>query len=479
MEIIGRKEEIDILKQLTASKQAELLAVYGRRRVGKTYLIRSFFEKQVVFEFTGVHNAGLKQQLENFSFALQTFSSSPLPIPVPTSWIEAFQLLILSLENRKPSKGKQVIFIDELPWLDTRKSGFVAAFDHFWNSWCAKRNNLVVVICGSAASWMIQNIVNSRGGLHNRITQKIRLLPFTLKETEQYLKNKGVHLDRYQLVQLYMVTGGIPHYLKDVQKGQSASQNIDRMCFTKDGLLRDEFKHLYQALFEQADRHIEVIKVLAAKPKGLTRTELIQAAELSSGGTATKLLEELTESGFITPYLPFDKKVKDLIYKLTDCYSLFYLKFIENSRASGEGTWTQKSMSPSWRSWSGLAFENICLTHIGAIKKALGISGIYTEQSIWRYTSKGEEKGVQIDLLIDRMDNCINLCEMKFAMTEFTIDKKYAEELAQKRMTFLEKTATKKTIFVTMLTSYGTKQNEYAQQLVQSNLTMNVLFDTV
>ncbi|MBO0934187.1 AAA family ATPase [Fibrella aquatilis] len=474
--LIGRDIERAQLRELLASPNAELLALYGRRRVGKTYLIRSFFANQLVFELSGLQDAPLTQQLDNFAFWLSRSFAEGIILPRPPSWTAAFQLLIQYLEAN-PKKEKQVLFLDELPWLDTPKSGFLGAFDLFWNSWASRQTNLIVVICGSAASWMIQHVVNNKGGLHNRITRRIRLLPFTLAETESFLKSQRVLLDRYQLLQLYMVMGGIPHYLKEVRPGESATQTIDRLCFTKDGLLQDEFKNLYAALFNRADRHVALIKLLANKPQGLTRNELIASGSFQSGGTVTQLLSELFESGFIAHYLPFGKTSKDAIYKLTDEYSLFYLKFIDNSRANGPGTWLSKSMGQSWTSWAGLAFEQIGQKHMPQLKQALGIANVYTEHSAWRYTPKNAgETGVQIDLLIDRQDHVINLCELKFSTNEFVITKAYAETLERKRRVFQQQTHTRKTIFLTLITTFGVKPNPYATSLIQSQLTMDALF---
>lgn len=478
MKIIGRQSEINLLTEVLTSPDPELIALYGRRRVGKTYLIRNIYEKQIVFELTGLNKANLAQQLENFNDALIEKFQLPVETARPRTWIQAFRMLIHLLE-KKPTDVKQVIFLDEFPWLDTPKSNFLAAFDHFWNSWASKHAHLVVVICGSAASWMIQNVVRNKGGLHNRITRRMRLMPFNLHETELFLQNKHINIDRYQILQLYMVTGGIPHYLKNIRSGESTTQIIDRLCFTNDGFLIDEFKSLYEALFEQADKHIAIIKMLANKPSGMTRNELMTACQLSTGGSLTKLLDELSESGFIMGYIPFQKTSKDMIYKLCDEYTLFYLKFIDDSKSTGAGTWMSKFTSQSWKSWSGLAFEQICMKHLPQIKKALGISGIYTEQSVWRYASKDGDKGVQIDLLIDRQDSCINICEMKFSTTPFVIDKKYADSLQSKRNVFLEKTATKKTIFMTMLTTFGVKNNEHYLNNVQNQLMMPILFEPI
>lgn len=474
-EIVGRIEEKQLLEQALNSKEAELIAVYGRRRVGKTYLIRKFFKKQTIFEFSGVHNATVKEQLTNFSNTLAEATKLPIPPAIPNNWIQAFQMLKAYAEPLL-QKSKCVIFLDEFPWLNSARAGFLSAFEFFWNSWGTKQNNLVLIICGSAASWMIQKVVNNKGGLHNRITRKIRLLPFTLAETSEYLKHNNLNLDHYQIVQLYMALGGIPQYLKEILQGQSAAQNIDRICFTKDGALQNEFNNLYQSLFAEADKHISIVKALANKPSGLTRKEIIAECGLSSGGTATSILEELTESGFISGYLPFEKNVRDSIYKLSDEYSRFYLKFMENSRATGAGTWIKLSASPSWRSWGGTAFESVCLKHIREIKAALGIAGVYTEESAWRHVPGKGNAGAQIDLLFDRQDFCISICEMKFSNSVFTIDKAYAAELTQKKDVFKSKTKTPKTLFIVMVTTFGTQDNNYKLGLVQNDIKLESLF---
>ncbi len=472
--LVGRVAEEKILSEALTSASAELIAVFGRRRVGKTFLIRSVYRKQLVFELSGVHNASAGEQLLNFSQAMALAIGLPAPIVAPKNWTEAFWVL---REFLTPilKKRKAVVFFDEFPWLSSHKSGFLSAFEYFWNQWASQQTNLVVAICGSAATWMIKKVVNSRGGLHNRLTRKIRLLPFTLNETEQYLKSNGVHLDRYQMLTIYMAMGGIPHYLKEIKKGESATQCIDKLYFTKDGLLATEFTNLYRSLFENAERHISIVRALAEKPSGLTRNRIIAVCGLHSGGSTTILLEELVESGFIAPYLPFKKNANESIYKLSDEYTLFYLKFVENSRANGLGTWLKKSATPSWRSWSGYAFEGICLKHIDNIKQALGISGVYTEVSAWSHLPK-TGKGAQIDLLLDRNDVVISICEMKFSTAEFVIDKAYASELHEKLNVFRINSRTRKSLFLAMVTTYGIKNNIYSTGLVQNEVTMDDLF---
>jgi AAA+ ATPase superfamily predicted ATPase len=473
--VIGRSEEKKILLDVIHSAEPELVAVYGRRRVGKTYLIRNFLEKQLIFEFSGVHNASLNQQLENFSQAMTKATGSKMPLAKPKNWQEAFKLLI---DYTTPciKKGKKVIFFDEFPWISTPKSGFTQAFEFFWNHWASRQKNLAVIICGSAAAWMISNIINNKGGLHNRVTKRIRLLPFDLQETELFLKDRKINLDRYQILQLYMAMGGIPHYLKEIKKRESATQSIDNICFSKNGLLNEEFNNLFNSLFDDAGSHKLVIKALANKGKGLTRKEIIETCKLTTGGGTTKLLDELIESGFISSYIPFGKNSKDAVYKLSDEYTLFYLKFIEHGRANGKGTWVKLSREAKWKSWSGIAFESICLKHTKQIKKALGIEGVYTETSGWRNHLQKDEKGAQIDLLIDRQDFCINICEMKFSSNEFIVEKKYADELENKVSVFKRQTKTTKTIFLTLVTTFGIKHNAYAAKFIQNDIKMDALF---
>lgn len=472
-EIIGRYEEKALLDEITGSYTAELVAVYGRRRIGKTFLLRNYLKPLISFEYSGIHNVTTELQLEKFTNALSQQLNNQTPLPLPADWFAAFELMAGLL--KKKLRKRTAVFLDEFPWMQTPKSNFLAAFENFWNTYAVNQPRLIVIICGSAAGWMIQNVIRNKGGLHNRITRKIILQPFTLAETELFLHSRKVNLNRYQVIQLYMAFGGIPHYLNEAKPGISAAQIIDKACFTKTGFLYNEFTDLYKSLFDDADRHLKVIRALSAKPAGLTRNQLIKTAKLQSGGSTTSLLEELSSAGFITPYIPHGKKTKDTIYKLTDAFSLFYLKFMEANRTGTKGTWLRLSDTATWKSWSGLAFETTCLKHLPAIKTALGIQGIYTQASIWR-SKKNTGGGAQIDLVIDRRDNCINLCEIKFYENNFTIDKKYATSLRQKMQAFKQETKTRKQLFLTFISCMGLSHNENSLGLIDNQLTADDLF---
>lgn len=474
--IIGREKELQTLKEALTSNEAEMVAMLGRRRIGKTFLVTTAYQAHFVFEMSGTQGATTRQQLKNFRDELSLWHRSSLPLEIPEDWLGAFQLLKQYL-IRLESQEKKVVFFDEVPWLAGHKSGFLEALGYFWNSW-ASRQNLVVVICGSAASWMIRRVIHDKGGLHNRITRRIHLQPFTLYETEVFLQDRGIFYDRFQILQLYMALGGVPQYLKEVRAQQSAIQNIDRMCFSKQGQLWDEFSKLYAALFNQSERHIRIIRALATKWKGMNRAEILEKTKLDTGGGTTSLLEELEQSSFIMSYQPFGKKQRDRIYRLTDAYSLFFLHFIEQ-HIPEEGIWMQLSQSQKFKSWAGYAFENVCLDHLAQIKKALGISGIYSSASTFYKRADTDGAGAQIDLVLDRKDHVINLFEMKFYEDEFVPTKSFADGLREKKAVFKAATDTKKQLSWVLLCSYSIKHNQYSLGLVDNILTIDTLFETV
>lgn len=473
-DFIGRKKEVEVLQKALQSREAEMISVIGRRRIGKTFLVKTVYQEHIVFELTGTKGAPLAEQLQNFAYSLRLATEDALIVKAPADWMEAFFMLIKYLK-KLPADKKHVVFFDELPWLSTHKSGFLRGLSYFWNSW-ASSQNIVLVICGSAASWMIQKVVNDTGGLHNRITRRIHLNPFTLTETELYLKNRNVTLKRYHVLLLYMAMGGIPHYLKEIEPGKSAAQNIEHICFSNTGLLRDEFSNLYAALFEYSDNHIAVVRTLAQKRQGLDRNVIIKSAQLPNGGSVTKVLEELHQSGFIDVYYPFGKKKKDKLYRLTDEYTLFYLQFIENHIHDRADIWQHLSQTQDYKVWCGYAFENICLKHITQIKKALSIGGVYATASSFLKKGSSTDKGAQIDLLLDRNDQIVNIFEIKFYNKPFVITKEYAQSLKNKLEVFEDTTGTRKHLFLTLITTFGITPNEHSLGLVDQVLTMDDLF---
>lgn len=479
-QIFARSKELKLLESLYLSGKAEFLTVYGRRRVGKTFLIREFFKKKgLYFALTGIKNASPTKQLKNFAFEYErVFNLEQLPSP--KNWQEAFIHLTKAIETIK-STERIILFFDELPWLATPRSGFLEDLDHFWNRYISNDPRIILIVCGSAASWMIRKIICNKGGLHGRLTAQIRLLPFDLKETEEFLQLQGVTLNRKAIVDLYMAIGGVPKYLNYVKKGQSALQIVSHLCFH--GPLNDEFNELYAALFDNHHRHVNVVKTLSKHLGGLTKVDLAKATGLSVGGGMNMILEELEQSGFILATRCFGKQKKNILYRLVDEYSLFYLKWIQKSKEDNlthpdEKFWINLFNSSLGQSWAGYAFETLCFKHLLNIKKALGITGILTSASSWVYKTpkQSTEKGTQIDLLIDRADHCINLCEIKYCNEEFVINKSYDKELREKRAIFTQKTQTKKTIFLTLISPYGIKKNAGHFEIIDVNLKLDDLF---
>jgi AAA+ ATPase superfamily predicted ATPase len=476
--MIGRLQEIEILNEFYNSNDSEFLAIYGRRRIGKTYLITELFKDRTpFFEITGMRDTPTTDQLQNYFSQFKKMFPEVLAATAPKKWTEALSWLIDVIE-KKYSDQKVVLFFDELPWLASRRSGFLNALDHFWNTWASRRKNIKLIVCGSAASWMIKNIVHAKGGLHNRITRRIRLLPFTLAETEEFLKCRDIVLEQKQILDLFMVMGGVPHYLKQVEKGKSAAQNIDQICFSKNGFLANEFDQLFSSLFDHAPAHESVMRALGTARYGLTRSELIKKTKRESGGGVNTVFKNLEEAGFIARYESFGKTQKNSVYRINDEYSSFYLKWIaKTSQTTTADYWQQMAQTPSWFSWAGLSFEGICFKHIRQIKRALGIEGVITREAAWRHVPQNaQDKGAQIDLLIDRNDQCISVCEIKFSNDVYPINKDLVKNFENKLLVFRKVTQTKKSLLPVFITTFGVEKNELSKQFVQNEVVLKDLF---
>jgi uncharacterized protein len=473
--MIVREFETHVMKKLLDSDKAELLAISGRRRVGKTYLIKHVYAGNMVFDFTGTQYAEKENQLEKFATKLTEYSKAKITSQTPASWAAAFTQLKQYLLSLPKTKQNKVVFFDELPWIAAHRSGFLQEFSYWWNDW-ASTQKLVVVICGSAASWMIQKVINHKGGLHNRVTKRIHLLPFTLQETKEYLLSKKINLQHYEIIQIYMALGGVPHYLNEIVPGESAIQTINRLCLAKSGSLRQEFGNLYAALFDHPENHIAVIKALSQKHSGMTRQEIIAATKFTDGGGLSKVLDELETSNFIMQMLPFGKIKKDTVYRMADEYSLFYIKFIEGQRAGANTAVFTNIADEKYKIWRCYAFENICIKHADAIKQALGISGINTFINSFAQKAYKNNSGLQIDMLIDRADNTINICEIKFYNDTIEPNAEMADTLRKRRELFRRLSGTKKQLFNTIISTYGVSKNEYTLSQVDSSVTMDALF---
>lgn len=477
--LVGRLKEKEELNMLYDSDKPEFVAVYGRRRVGKTFLVDEVLKDKITFRHAGLspvdeknNKNSLKDQLQHFFYSLKAQGSQVRRRP--TSWMEAFFMLSQLLEQ-KDDGSRQVVFIDELPWLDTPRSGFITAFEGFWNTWGCHRDNLMLVVCGSANSWMLDNLVNNHGGLYGRTTYEIKLAPFTLRECEQFYSQKGIQMSRYDVVQSYMIFGGIPYYMGYLRRGLSLSQNVDQIFFAPHAKLQDEFNRLFASVFSNPEEMKRIVTLLANRRIGFSRKELLETLGKMTSGSFSKMLDALVASDFIEGYVPFGGKKRDELYRLVDPFCLFYLRFIANQKAIAPDFWTNHVGASSVNSWRGFAFEEVCFRHIQQIKQSLGIAGVTSTQSSWSQKGSGDTAGTQIDMLIDRRDNIVNMCEMKFYSEEFMVDKAYHAVLVHRQNVLATVLPKKKAVHSVLVTTYGLKYNEYSGDF-QNVVTLDDLF---
>lgn len=471
--MVGRESQTKEMLRLLRIKKSSFVAVTGRRRVGKTYLIDEVYQKHFCLRITGIQDVETEVQIRNFSEKIAEYSNKSI-VSQPKNWQEVFILLKQYLQTLSKKK-KQVIFIDELPWIASKRSGFIQLLAHLWNDYLSKEKHFILVICGSATSWIAKKIVNDKGGFHNRLTKQIHLKPFTLAETKEFLHGKGNRLNDQSIAELYMVMGGIPYYLEHIEKGKSVQQIVSQLCFSENGLLKNEYENLYRALFNHPENHEAIVGVLAKTTQGLTRAELLQKSKVQKGGPYTRAMEDLILSGFVEEINPFGKKKRGSVYRLTDEYSIFYHRFIRPNKSKNESIWQTIYPSQAYKIWTGFAFESLCRRHIKEIKKTLGIAGVYTEEAGYIQKATTEKKGFQIDLIIDRNDNSINLCECKYYKDEFTLTKNYAAHLRSRKSNFINNTKTKKNVFNTLITAYGCNKNEHYLDVIDNELNVSDL----
>jgi AAA+ ATPase superfamily predicted ATPase len=478
---IGRERETGVLKEAINSERAEFVAVWGRRRVGKTYMIEQVSEKSkgIFFSVMGLKNGKLAEQLELFTREVSRVFYNQAPLETPRRWLDMFALLTDALQKKRDDEPI-ILFLDELPWMDSRNSKLLQYLDYYWNQFWSKDKRIKLIICGSAASWMVKKVIKAKGGLHNRVTQTIRLNPFTLKETKAYLEANKIKLSLNQVLQIYMCIGGIPFYLSKLKKGLSSGQNIEQLAFVRDGFLLGEFDNLFSALFDYADSYVEVVKKLAKSRSGIGKTKLLKMlGKEFQGKKGLEVLDNLEESGFIQSFVPHFHKKQGIYYRVIDEYVMFYLTWIEPIKSTlsssniEAGYWLSQKNHPAWHVWVGYAFESVCYKHLSQIRKGLQIQPNAIANS-WRYVPRagGEERGAQIDLLFDRPDGVITVCEIKYSEKPFVVDKAVVINLLNKVEVFQKKTGTNKDVFIALITSSNLKETQYASEYVSGHLSL-------
>ena len=481
--IIGREKEIKKLNELYDSNSAELVAIYGRRRVGKTYLVDENFEGRICFRHSGlspidenedkIAGNSMKDQLDHFHRSLVLYGWKDTR--KPESWLEAFYMLEDLLIEKYSDKDRILVFIDEIQWLDTPRAKFMTGFEAFWNGWACHKKNVMVIVCGSSSSWILDNMINNHGGLYGRVTCEMKIYAFTLAETERFFESKGIFMSRYDVTQAYMMVGGIPFYLKQFDRELSLPQNIDAIFFSSKAPLKREFDRMFESLFTNAETMKKIIKAIGSKNKGLTRAEIVMDTGISDSGDFSKQLNALIAGDFIIKYSSFGDSKRDTNYKLIDPFSIFYLSFM-NGHSDGEKiNWINLEDNQKVTVWKGHAFENVCWNHTEQIKTALQIAGVSATESLWSKKGDDTSRGTQIDLIISRKDNVINMCEMKFYSEEFEVDKDYHLVLENRKKLLRERIPKKATVHNTLITTYGLKKRGYWSDFVRV-VTIDQLF---
>ncbi len=486
MEIVSRHEEVRILQQMLDSDIPEFLALYGRRRVGKTFLIKQFFREQdvVFFNVTGSKDGAMTQQIKHFTKRLAEIFFSGIPVAPEKNWDDAFSRLTDALNKQVPKDKKIVLFFDELPWMATKRSQLLQTLDYYWNQYWSDDDRINLIVCGSSASWILNKIIRNKGGLYNRITRKIHLKPFNLPETKVFLNNMGIDLTNKQVLLLYMFLGGIPYYLKRVEKGLTAMQLIENMAFSEDAFLLEEFDNLFGSLFDNEEVYADMVRIIARNRYGIGQQELLNIMGTRvKGGSSAKKLKDLEETGFIKSFTPLYHKKQGIYYRMADEFTLFYLKWIDPIRGTLQesgldtGNWQEIQNTPEWNNWLGYAFEAVCYKHLRTIRRKLGISSTAVADT-WRFVPRKntKERGAQIDLLFDRRDDAITLCEIKYSEKPYVLTKEYVDTLRRKMTVFQKQTKTKKQLFMTIIAAMGLKNNYYAEDICSGVVTLDDLF---
>lgn len=482
--MIGRKAEAARLNELYESRYPEFVALYGRRRVGKTYLINEVFGDRITFQHaglspidqrydeTGKKASRMKDQLKHFAQSLIQHGMALKKSP--ESWLDAFYILESFLMEKQASGQKLLVFIDEIQWMDTPKAGFIQALEAFWNGWACRQKNMMVIVCGSSTSWILDKLIHNHGGLYDRVTCQISLQPFTLKECEEFFEDSGIEMSRYDIAQTYMMLGGIPYYLRYFRRQRSMAQNVDAVFFEEDAPLKDEFDKLFASLFTNPSVMKSIVVAVSQKNIGLTRQEILEKTGIQNSGDFSRQLKALIAGRFLLKYSFFGGSKREEYYKLIDPFCIFYLRFVQPN-LNRKAIWTNLSESASVTAWRGYAFENICWNHVSQIKSALGIAGVTTTESMWFRRGDDQTDGGQIDFIIERKDHIVHLCEMKFYSEPFRVNKEYHFTLVRRKNMLKELIRKREIVHNTLISTYGLVRNEYSDDFVHS-ITLDDLF---
>lgn len=480
--MIGRKKELALLNSLCEEEKSKLVVVHGRRRIGKTFLVDYMFQTHrkdcLFFKFTGSADQNSSVQKDYFVEAIYEWFKVEPSKPIE-KWHEVFIFLKRTIEaeiKEKNHQGKVIVFIDEVAWIDKHnKAGFLSAFGHFYNTYIEKNNNLIVILCGSNASWIKNKILKDTSGpLYHRVDVEIPLYPFDLQETKEYLiKEKRFDIDDKSVVDIYMILGGVAKYLSYLDSKLSIAQNINKLFFSLHAPLYSEYEALFKSLFyDKSSNHRKIMDLLISKQSGFEMMEIEKLLKEIKSSTLRVNIEELIDTGFIKPIARYAHASRNTKYIACDPLCNFFIKWVQplskNDIASLIDYFETKSTSHDYIIWQGFAFEMVMISNIELYLKARGLSSGVKSIGYWDYTTQSEdESGAQIDILIEYIGNTYDIVECKYYNDEFIIDKAYAKNIQNKKEMFIKYGIKNKKfdLKVVMLTTYGTKINQYYNQV--------------
>lgn len=472
MEMVGRVQERRCLDRCDGSDKSELVCVYGRRRVGKTFLVEQTLGPFFAFHVVGSKDAATSSQLREFGLEL-TDRGDPNPNP-PADWREAFNRLykvITAPDAPRSPHGKAVVFIDEFPWFAKQRSDFLSAFSTFWNRRSTTGQKLLVVICGSATSWVIEHVLESAGDMAARVTESIFLKPFALAETKEYFDSRGFGWDERSLIETQMVFGGLPYFFSLMSPHQSLAQSIDRLCLRPRAQLRDETMILLESTMRRSRLYVELFALLAQHRYGVPKAEAMRLLGHSTN-QFIKATAEAVKCGYVHEYKNLSKPQNPKYLMLVDPFILFHYRLIEPAHGDSPRSWADfVADQERYTAWRGNAFEIVCLQHVRQLKSALGIGGVLTKEYPWASARKAG--GAQVDLVIERADRIVNLCEMKFTDAPYELTSAVEQELVRKREVFREETGTRlalKTVLVSAQGTAGYHDSQIAQIITADDL---------
>ena len=494
--MIGRKKEIKLLNEICDLEESSLVAIYGRRRIGKTYLVNHMFKKYrqdcLFFEFTGAYDGDKRGQIDNFIDQVYEWFYVEPSFEIK-SWSDAFRFLKRTIDKeikKRDSNEKVIVFLDEVPWIDrSNKGGFLSALGYFWNTWCEPRENVVLILCGSNSSWIRDKILkNARGSLYQRVTHQISMYPFDLKETKAYLlEQKGFMIDNKTVTDIYMIFGGVAKYLSFLNPNESSAENIDRVFFSIHGSMYREYDELFSSLFaDKSDYYKSVIELLCTRRSGFSLSDISKAFNEKLGGKLRLAIAELEECGFIKGLSKYGNSVRGVNYMIVDPYILFHHKWIKGFSRNDIATlpnnyWLHKSSSQSYAVWSGYAFEIVVMVNIRLYLNAIGRLGFFSGVYHWQHMAKSEdEQGAQIDMVVNYGNNIFDILECKYYNSEYVISKEYAKNIKNKLSMFKKYglySKQKSELRLVFLTSYGVKMNAEAHSLNISRVCLDDLFE--